>query len=143
MTCIADANILFPLLVSSHAARSSALSWWEKQGDGTVGLCLLARFAILRLLTNRGAMNGTPASPATALEAWAILEMDPRCVLVSSVPVRHESLFKALVMGREPTPNLWTHAWLAALAQALDCEMVTFDRGFRSFQNLKLRLLEA
>ena len=37
---------------------------------------------------------------------------------------------------------LWTDAWLAALAQALDCEMVTFDRGFRSFSKLKLRLLE-
>ena len=33
-------------------------------------------------------------------------------------------------------------AWLAALAQAHDCEMVTFDRGFRTFSKLKLRLLE-
>jgi len=42
---------------------------------------------------------------------------------------------------REPSPDLWTDAWLAALAEASDCEMVTFDRGFRSFSRLKLRLL--
>lgn len=43
---------------------------------------------------------------------------------------------------REPSPDLWTDAWLAALAQAHDLEMVTFDRGFRSYSKLKLRLLE-
>ena len=39
-------------------------------------------------------------------------------------------------------PNLWADAWLAALAQSLDYEVTTFDRGFKSFCGLKLRLLE-
>lgn len=43
---------------------------------------------------------------------------------------------------REPSPDLLTDAWLAALAQAHGCEMVTFDGGFRSFAKLKLRLLD-
>jgi len=45
------------------------------------------------------------------------------------------------VVRREPSPALRTDAWLAALAQAGDCEMVTFDRGFRLFSRLTLRLL--
>jgi hypothetical protein len=49
---------------------------------------------------------------------------------------------ESLVSSREPTPNLWVDAWLAALAMSLDYEMTTFDRGFRSFRALKLRLLE-
>jgi predicted nucleic acid-binding protein len=48
----------------------------------------------------------------------------------------------ALVTSREPTPNLWADAWLAALAVSLDYEVTTFDRGFKSFRGLKLRLLE-
>jgi predicted nucleic acid-binding protein len=36
-----------------------------------------------------------------------------------------------------------TDAWLAALALLLDYEMATFDRGFKSFRGLKLRLLTA
>ena len=40
-------------------------------------------------------------------------------------------------------PDLWTDAWLAALAQSGDADRVTFDRGFRSFPKLKLVLLGA
>jgi len=32
-------------------------------------------------------------------------------------------------------------AWLAALAMSLDYEITTFDRGFKSFRGLRLRLL--
>jgi predicted nucleic acid-binding protein len=46
------------------------------------------------------------------------------------------------VSSREPTPNLWADAWLAALALSLDYELTTFDRGFRSFRGLRLKLLE-
>ena len=38
--------------------------------------------------------------------------------------------------------SLMTMNLAAALAMSLDYEMTTFDRGFRSFRALKLRLLE-
>jgi hypothetical protein len=55
----------------------------------------------------------------------------------------HEPRFVPLISGREPTPNLWIDAWLAVLALSLDYEMTTFDRRFKSFRGLKLRLLTA
>jgi predicted nucleic acid-binding protein len=58
MTCSADANVLFPLLVQGHVAHEAADVWWNEQPDGSVGTCLLARLAVLRLLTNQVAMNG-------------------------------------------------------------------------------------
>ena len=142
MTCIADANVLFPLLVQGHAAYEVAKAWWDEQPDATVGTCLLTRLAVLRLLTNRVAMNGAPVSPDEALSAWHRLSEDPRCFHVDAEPPEHESRFVSLVSSREPTPNLWTDAWLAALAMSLDYEIATFDRGFKSFRGLKLRLLE-
>jgi toxin-antitoxin system PIN domain toxin len=141
MTCIADANVLFPLLVQGHVAHDVARTWWHEQPDASVGTCLLTRIAVLRLLTNRVAMNGNPIKPRDALKAWQQLAADPRSVQVSVEPESHEPHFAAFVVGREPTPNLWTDAWLAALALALDYEMTTFDRGFRSFRGLKVRLL--
>jgi len=39
MTSIADANVLFPLLVQGHAAHEVAKGWWDKQEDGTVATC--------------------------------------------------------------------------------------------------------
>ena len=142
MTCIADANVLFPLLVRGHVAHDVAHTWWDEQPDGTVGICLLTRLAVLRLLTNRVAMNGAPVKPNEALKAWRQLADDPRSIYVDAVPAEHENRFVSLVSGREPAPNLWTDAWLAALALALDYEMTTFDRGFKSFKGLRLRLLE-
>lgn len=142
MTCIADANVLFPLLVQGHVAYDVAKTWWDEQPDGAVGTCLLTRLAVLRLLTNRVAMNGDPVSPDKALDAWRRLSNDPRCFHIETAPAEHEPSFVSLVSSREPTPNLWTDAWLAALAMSFDYEVATFDRGFRSFRGLKLRLLQ-
>jgi len=115
--------------------------WWEEQPDATVGSCLLTRLAVLRLLTNKVAMNGMPVTPDEAVQAWRQLQNDPRSLQIEAEPIGHEPRFVALISGREPTPNLWTDAWLAALALSLDYEMATFDRGFKSFRGLKLRLL--
>jgi toxin-antitoxin system PIN domain toxin len=142
MTCIADANVLFPLLVEGHVAHEVAMAWWGEQADATVGTCLLTRLAVLRLLTNRAAMNGLPVSPTEALKAWRRLSDDPRSFHIDTPPTEHETRFTSFVSSREPTPNLWADAWLAALAASLDYDMTTFDRGFKSFHGLKLRLLQ-
>jgi toxin-antitoxin system PIN domain toxin len=142
MTCIADANVLFPLLVQGHAAYEVAKAWWDEQPDATVGTCLLTRMAVLRLLTNRVAMNGAPVRPDDAVKAWSKLSDDPRSFHIDAEPADHELRFVSLVSSREPSPNLWTDAWLAALAISLDYEFTTFDRGFKSFRGLKLQLLE-
>jgi hypothetical protein len=141
MTCIADANVLFPLLIRGHIAHETTQQWWEKQPDSNVGLCLLTRLAVLRLLTNRTAMNGAPIPPDEALSAWHALADDPRSLYIDAAPSSHEAWFVLYVAGRQPTPNLWTDAWLAALAKSLNCELATFDRGFKSFKELRLRLL--
>ncbi len=86
-------------------------------------------------------MNGVPVRPEEALDAWGRLSNDPRSFHIDSHPAEHESRFVSLVTSREPTPNLWADAWLAALAMSLDYEVTTFDRGFKSFHRLKLRLL--
>ena len=141
MTSIADANVLFPLLVQGHVAYEVAKTWWDEQPDATVGTCLLTRMAVLRLLTNRVAMNGVPVNPDDALQAWHKLSDDPRSFHIDAEPADHELRFVSLVSSREPSPNLWTDAWLAALSMSLDYEFTTFDRGFKSFRGLKLRLL--
>jgi len=142
MTCIADANVLFPLLVQGHAAYEVAKAWWDEQPDATVGTCLLTRLAVLRLLTNRVAMNGAPVSPDEALSAWHRLSEDPRCFHVDAEPADYEPRFVLLVSSREPTPNLWTDAYLAAFAKCARLRLVTFDQGFSRFAGLNFLLLE-
>jgi predicted nucleic acid-binding protein len=88
----------------------------------------------------RGGMSSLTGP--SALDAWGRLSNDPRSFHIEANPSEHESRFVALVTSREPTPNLWADAWLAALAVSLDYEVTTFDRGLKAFRGLKLRLLE-
>ena len=141
MRCIADANVLLPVLADGHAHRQLALDWWQGCDDAEVGLCLPVHMALLRLLTNARVMGSGTLRPA---QAWKVIEQlidDPRIVSVDQVPPTHARHWQANVARRDASPDLGTDAWLAALAQASDCEMVTFDKGFRSFAGLRLRLL--
>jgi predicted nucleic acid-binding protein len=97
--------------------------------------------ALQRLLSNSREMGTSVLRPAQAWGAVQSLIDDPRIEVLDEVPATHGKLWCDNVVRREPSPDLWTDAWLAALAQAHDCEIVTFDRGFRSFSKLKLRLL--
>lgn len=142
MHCIADANVLLPLLVEGHVHGTPASAWWEDCDDASVGLCMPVRMALLRLLTMARVMGTSVLRPAAAWNTVQSLIEDPRIEVIAAMPPGHEAQWQANVARREPSPNLWTDAWLAALAQASECEMVTFDRGFRSFSKLNLRLLE-
>ena len=142
MRSIADANVLLPLLTEGHAHQAPAADWWGSCDDADVGLSLPVRMALLRLLSNTRVMGTSVLRPAAAWNAVQSLIDDPRIEMIDQIPAAHQTLWHGNVARREPSPDLWTDAWLAALAQAHDCEMVTFDRGFRSFSKLKLRLLE-
>lgn len=142
MRSIADANVLLPLLTEGHAHQAPAVEWWEGCSDEDVGLSLPVRMALLRLLSNARVMGSSVLRPAAAWNAVQSLVEDPRIQVLDQAPAAHAKLWYDNVARRESSPDLWTDAWLAALAQACDCEMVTFDRGFRSFSKLKLRLLD-
>lgn len=141
MRSIADVNVILPLLIGRHPAHAIARSWFDDQPAASVGWSLLIRLGVLRLLCNPRLMASDILSPAAALDAWTTFSSDDRLVEVDQIPNQHEQWLRDFVIRREPTPNLWTDAWLAALARSLECEMVTFDRGFRAFEGLELRLL--
>jgi predicted nucleic acid-binding protein len=39
------------------------------------------------------------------------------------------------------SPNVWSDAYLAAFAQAADFEVVTFDKGFMQYKNVRVAIL--
>ncbi len=117
------------------------MQWWDGLSDGDVGLCVPVRMGLLRLLCNRRVMGASVQAPEAAWDAVEQLRNDPRMTCLTDTPTGHDDHWRANVTGREPTPNVWTDAWLAALAQTLDKELVSFDRGFRAYRNLLLKLL--
>ena len=132
MKTVVDVNILFALLVGGHPLHAAAWKWWQRQSDAHVALCWLTRMAVLRLLTNTKAMGGQPATLHEALVAWDALSADPRCLWLDA-DAAHEPFLRQFVTGRQSSPNLWSDAWLAALAASKGLQLTSFDADFRSF----------
>lgn len=141
MRCIADVNVLLPLLCEGHPFQAPAYEWFDGRDADSVGWCLPVRLAILRHLSNERIMGSGVLRPEESLDAWDQLARDERMFEVSALPPSLEQRLRSNVIGRRASPKLWTDAWLAALAESLGHEMVTFDRGFRQFGLTSLHLL--
>jgi predicted nucleic acid-binding protein len=141
MKCIVDVNVLLPLLCEGHSFQASAYAWYDRRELDSVGWCLPVRLAILRHLSNERIMGSGVLRPEESLDAWEQLALDERLFEVSAIPPSLEDCLRSNVVGRQASPKLWTDAWLAALAETLGYEMVTYDRGFRKFSLTSLRLL--
>jgi toxin-antitoxin system PIN domain toxin len=142
MTSLADVNVVFAILVENHAHHATAWRWWQKREEKTVALSLPVRLGTLRLLTNKTAMEESPVSPNEALNAWETFEGDPRTIWLPEPKETHEVHFRRFVKERPSSPNLWTDAWLAALAEAAAIGLTSFDSGFRSFGMRDFELLK-
>ena len=129
MRYIVDANVFLPLLTDGHGMRVPALRWWDSCADGDAGLSLPVRMALLRLLSNSRVMGTSTLHPERAWEVVGELIADPRVIVIEQPPQSHARYWLASVVGRLPAPDLWTDAWLAALAQATDAEMTTTKSG--------------
>jgi predicted nucleic acid-binding protein len=88
-------------------------------------------------------MTGHPLSPEQALSAWLRFTEDPRCLRVPLNISPDESTLRTIIRGHHPSSNLWTDAWLGAMAITADIELVTLDRDFIAMPSLRLRLLTA
>ena len=132
MTAIADINVLLPILVEGHTFHPAAWRWWQGRADASVGLCLPTQLGVLRMLTNAKVMGGDPVTPSQALAAWNALAADPRCVWLDTEPGQ-DAFLSRFVANRRPSPNLWTDAWLSALAAIKGVGLTSFDADFRSF----------
>jgi uncharacterized protein len=140
---LVDVNVLLPLLLPQHMAHATARRWLDGQPPHTLRFALPVQLGVLRLLSQPRVMGSGALAPSHALETWATLVESTGMQELHAPQGVHGDILKRLVAGRVSSPNLWTDAWLAALAMCLDCEMVTFDQGFASYEGLALHLLHS
>ncbi len=141
MRCIADVNVLLPLLCGGHVAEKSAYRWFDTKDRESIGWCLPIRLAILRHLSNRHIMGTSVLAPTQALDTWARLEADQRLYEIESLPGGLEMYLRLNVRNRNPSPQIWIDAWLAAVAESSGLQIVSFDRDFERFDLTSLEIL--
>jgi toxin-antitoxin system PIN domain toxin len=138
--CLADINLLLPLLVRHHEQHELALRWFDSLAAGEALLCRFVQLALIRLLGN-GSIMGDYALPASS--AWELLGklMEDERMEFAAEPTLLEAEFPKLLRYPTPTGKLVGDAYLAAFALAGQFRFATFDTGFRQFRDLDLQLI--
>lgn len=141
MVVLPDVNVLLPLIYDGHLHHAVAVAWLDTiQQDGVIVLCRASQLGLLRLLNNPVAMGADVQNGREVWETWDALIGDARFRFADE-PEGLELYLRSLSSSFASQPKRWQDAWLAAFALAVDAELVTFDKGFRSFPNLRYRIL--
>jgi toxin-antitoxin system PIN domain toxin len=138
--CLADVNVLLPLLVVHHEHNRLALRWFDGLAAGEAALCRFVQLALVRLLGNRTIM-GEYAVPAFV--AWDLITellQDERMEFEAEPPTL-DAAFPKMLKYATPTNQLVGDAYLAAFSIAGQMRLTTFDKGFSQFRGVDLDLL--
>ena len=120
---------------SPDAVRVRA--WLEAalNGHEQVGLSELVLSAVVRISTHHRIFR-TPSSSAEAIAFTDALLEAPAATVVRP-GARHWSIFRDLVSTHRLRANDVPDAYLAALAMEAGASLVTLDRGFARFADLR------
>lgn len=135
-----DVNVWLALASGPHPHHPAARAWFDQQADASCAFCWMTQLALLRLLTNARVMG---LDVETQVGAWGRLDTlrsDPRVTFEPTSDAEPE--LRRLTQRDSPSQNLWSDAYLAALAIRVGRKLVTFDRDFRRFPGLDLELLD-
>lgn len=135
-----DVNFWLALAFRSHKCHASARNWMQSAAPRSVVFCRVTQLGLLRLATN---LKAFPMEAVPMNQAWRIYDellSDDRIGFAEEPDLIAEQLRKFSQLQAFST-NVWTDAYLAAFAVAADFEMVTFDKGFAQFKNLRRTIL--
>ena len=94
----------------------------------------------LRLITNPRVMGDDVLNQHHAWHVYVQLVRDRRVVFATE-PANIEQVWKSFTQGTFSGTNLWTDAYLAALAVVHNLTVVSFDNGFRRVTGLNSIIL--
>jgi toxin-antitoxin system PIN domain toxin len=138
--CLADVNVLLPLLVRHHEHHELALRWFDGLAPGEAVLCRFVQLALVRLLGNRMIMGEYAVSASAAWDLIAELIEDERMEFAAESPLV-DAVFAKLLRYAAPTNKLVGDAYLAAFSIAGQMRLTTADKGFEQFRDVDLQLL--
>lgn len=134
---IVDANILLYAIEADMPQHARAKAWWESAlGDGgVIGLPWISVLAFLRIATNHRVFR-RPLGVDEAMTLIADWLTAPGVSLVDPGPTHAEVLRRTAKSAGVRGPELMD-AHVAALAIERSATLVSADRGFARFRELK------
>jgi toxin-antitoxin system PIN domain toxin len=129
------------LTFSAHPHHRAAAAWFEEALPQSCGFCRMSQQGFLRLASNPKAFKTDALTLPEAWKAFDALRRDERSCFFTEAPGVGEE-WRSMTNQQRFSAKIWNDAFLAAFAKMAGLQIVTFDRGFRRYAGLKLRLLE-
>ena len=137
---LVDVNVVLALLVEGHQFHSAVVRWFDTLEPADFGLCRIAQLGAVRLLANPSIMRD---GVLTAGDAWNLVVAfaeDERVEFIAE-PERVDHFLSLYLSGSGASHNHIADSYLAALSRCTERQLITFDRGFRNFEGLDVRVL--
>ena len=137
-----DVNVLFARVCTRHVHHPAADRWYRgaREKGERWALCRITQLAMLRLLTNPITMASEALSAKSAWDVLDQLEADPLCQFQEE-PASCWTEFKRISEITGFARSGWTDAYLAAFATASGNRIVTFDRRFSDWPQIRCLIL--
>lgn len=139
-TLIPDVNVWLALTFDSHVHHTVAKAWFDAIEEGLCVFCRITQQGFLRLSSNASVFGDNALTLNEAWKVYDILQSDPRVSFVDE-PMGIEMLWRQYTDKRTASPKVWMDAYLAAFAKICSFDLVTFDRGFSQYSDLRSTIL--
>ena len=140
MTCFPDVNVWISLVVPEHIHRAAAADWYNNSSCDVMVFSRVTQAGFLRLLTNPNVMGKQVESVA---EAWETFDGLCRSdgVVFANEPADTERIWRSYNPAPGTGSSFWTDAYRAAFAERTGFTLVTFDKGFKKYRTIPVRIL--
>lgn len=138
---IPDVNVVIPLFRTDHENHERAWAWWNASTERGEPFTApdVVWMGFVRVVTGQRSMK----NPDTLAHAWDFVDaMTSQPLYLRYVPGPHtlKNCQKASTTAKL-TGSALTDAYIAACAMDYGATVVTFDRDFRKFDNLRVHEL--
>jgi uncharacterized protein len=140
MLLLPDINVWLGMAFASHIHHATAKSWFDGVPSDIVHFCRMTQQGFLRLATNPRVMREQAVSLSEAWRMYDAFLRDPR-ISFAAEPIGLDPIWRGYIQGESFTPKVWNDAFLAAFAEAGGYELITFDKGFTRYANVKCTIL--
>ena len=134
---IVDVNILVSIASRQSTLHKQSLDWWTSaiNGKEPIGLCWHVLIGFIRIMTSARILPD-PLSLDQCIERVDTWLDHPNTILLQESK-NHWQIYRDLLQASEVEGNVTTDAYLAALAISRGATMVSFDKDFNRFEQLR------
>lgn len=141
MSSLVDINVWLGLTFTAHQHHAAAVGWFGQCDESSAAFCRMTQQGFLRLASNSLVFKSDALNLRGSWAKYDTLLSDER-VCFQHEPLDVEDRWRQFTMNRTFSAKIWNDAYLAAFAISSGLELVTFDKGFRRYEGLDLKLLE-